>query len=82
MTKFKFGKYPKPWEISASKFLAFILPFGQWGVFIYAIMLLFSPIIPWLQILVLFLMAIAIAFCSKNARQLLEYVNENNSSGE
>jgi hypothetical protein len=82
MTKFKFGKYPKPWEISASKFLAFVLPFCQWGVFIYAIVLLFAPIIPWLQILILFLLTIAIAYCSKNARAILEYVNENNPSGE
>ena len=76
MTKFKFGAYPKPWEISLSRGLSLILPFTQIGVFVYMVVLLCASVIIWPQIGILLILLVAIGFCYKNVQGVLGRVTD------
>jgi hypothetical protein len=78
MSKFKFKAYPKPWEITLSRFLSPALGVVQIGVIVYAVMLLCAPHIIWTQI-----MLVATNFCFKNVQGILGLVkNDDDKSGE
>ena len=79
MTKFKFGAYPKPWEIALSKGLNLLLPPAQIGSIGYMVFLMCASPVFWSGVGIMAAITLSIQLCYNNVKALLGRVTDDKS---